>query len=542
MRQNLPVSQRAHLLPQDATIISRTDGQGRITWVNDDFVAASGFERDELLSQPHNLVRHPDMPAEGFRDLWATLKEGRPWSGIVKNRRKNGDHYWVRATATPTADGGYMSVRVAATREEIAAAEALYARLASGARLRLHRGGVRRTGLPGLIGRAFGRLSIGLRIGLLYAFSCVLAVIQAALPLTGYDAPAVVWGVLIGGVVIGGVWAGWIRASICTPLRAAMKAAEEIAVKDLSHPVPQGDDSETGQLLSVMARMHNNLHEMASLIHDNSAKLDCAVDALTTTAGRTANASVEQAAAASSMAAAIEQLSVSIGHIGDHAHDAEQVAADAGATSAKGGSVIHQTAAEMRQVASAVHAAAESLRELESISGEISNITTAISGIAEQTNLLALNAAIEAARAGEAGRGFAVVADEVRKLAERTTQSTTEIGGLIQRIRVGTQKAAADMDTGVERVNQGVALAGEAGATVAGIQAGADKVGSVVRDITTALAEQSGSARDVAQNVEVVAGLAEQNAAAARLTESETAVVGELTVALRRLSLQFRVS
>ena len=95
MRQNLPVTQREYALNADQSIVSVTDTQGRITYCNPAFVDASGFSKDELLGQPHNLVRHPDMPEEAFRDMWATLQSGRPWTAVVKNRRKNGDHYWV---------------------------------------------------------------------------------------------------------------------------------------------------------------------------------------------------------------------------------------------------------------------------------------------------------------------------------------------------------------------------------------------------------------------------------------------------------------
>jgi aerotaxis receptor len=124
MRVNLPVTQNRFDFPPDQTLISVTDVKGRITYANNNFVAVSGFTRDELLGQPHNIVRHPDMPMEAYRDMWQTiLHEGRPWTAIVKNRRKNGDHYWVRANATPVREGeqivGFLSVRTKPTEAEI---------------------------------------------------------------------------------------------------------------------------------------------------------------------------------------------------------------------------------------------------------------------------------------------------------------------------------------------------------------------------------------------------------------------------------------
>ena len=149
MRVNLPVTQKEFRFADNLLIVSTTDAQGRITHCNQAFVEISGYAYDELIGQPHNLIRHPDMPAEGFKDLWATVGRGRPWTGIVKNRRADGDHYWVKANVTPITEGGrpvaYMSVRHAPTRDEIQAAEALYARLAAergNPSFRLHAGRV----------------------------------------------------------------------------------------------------------------------------------------------------------------------------------------------------------------------------------------------------------------------------------------------------------------------------------------------------------------------------------------------------------------
>ncbi|WP_341648345.1 PAS domain-containing protein [Thauera humireducens] len=165
MRINMPVTQRNHPVPEGTTIVTRTDAKGRIEYANDAFVSISGFTREELLGQPHNLVRHPDMPAEAFRDMWATLKRGRPWSGLVKNRRKDGDHYWVRANANPLPGGGYHSVRTAPAAQEIAAAEALYARMRQDASLALHEGSVIRRGTLATLRQQWRRVRISHRFG-----------------------------------------------------------------------------------------------------------------------------------------------------------------------------------------------------------------------------------------------------------------------------------------------------------------------------------------------------------------------------------------
>ncbi|MFZ5462275.1 MAG: methyl-accepting chemotaxis protein [Pseudomonadota bacterium] len=160
MRNNQPVTQREYPVREDCVIVSHTDDKGRITYANEDFVEYSGFTREELLGQPHNIVRHPDMPEEAFRDLWATVKRGWPWSGIVKNRRKDGDHYWVHATVTPKAGGGFMSVRMKPTEEEVRQAEALYARMRQDKRIRLSGGRVVRGGWLAAALRRYADLSL----------------------------------------------------------------------------------------------------------------------------------------------------------------------------------------------------------------------------------------------------------------------------------------------------------------------------------------------------------------------------------------------
>ena len=144
MRNNQPVTQKEHVLAKDILLVSHTDLKGNITYANEAFVEASGYAYDELMGQPHNLLRHPDVPSQIFADFWATIQAGRPWRQIVKNRCKNGDHYWVEANATPMFDdnsqiSGYMSVRTPATREQVSGAEAAYKSIGNGA-LKLRHG------------------------------------------------------------------------------------------------------------------------------------------------------------------------------------------------------------------------------------------------------------------------------------------------------------------------------------------------------------------------------------------------------------------
>ena len=189
MRLNLPVTHHEYDYPGDELLMSTTDASGRITHCNAAFSRVSGFTPQELIGQPHNLVRHPDMPPEAYRDLWATIGHGRSWTGLVKNRRKNGDHYWVRASVTPIMEHGkpksYMSVRVKPTREEIDAAQALYARIreereSGHVTFRLHAGRVRPTGWRDLLGR-LQRTSITQRMSAGLALLLAVAGLAGAL-------------------------------------------------------------------------------------------------------------------------------------------------------------------------------------------------------------------------------------------------------------------------------------------------------------------------------------------------------------------------
>ncbi len=142
MRNNLPVTNDEYVLPDGEVIISRTDIKGRVTYVNESFVQSSGFSREEAMGKAHNIVRHPDMPPVAFEDLWNTIKEGEPWSALVKNRRKDGGFYWVRANVTPMVENGqisgYMSVRTKPGRAEVAAAEELYRKMREGQASKRH--------------------------------------------------------------------------------------------------------------------------------------------------------------------------------------------------------------------------------------------------------------------------------------------------------------------------------------------------------------------------------------------------------------------
>jgi methyl-accepting chemotaxis protein len=290
-----------------------------------------------------------------------------------------------------------------------------------------------------------------------------------------------------------------------------------------------------------LTRMRDNLFEMVYALRRNAGGLAESAGELRDSSGIAARSAEHQSNSASSMAAAVEQMSVSIDQVGEHARDAHAVAQESGAASRQGGAVILKAAAGMRLIAAAVTASADTIRMLEGYSSEISAIVNVIKEIADQTNLLALNAAIEAARAGEQGRGFAVVADEVRKLAERTSSSTQQIAGMIERIQSGAQKAVVEMEASVVQVGEGVRTAQAAGDSMTGIQTGTERVTRSVDDIVLALKEQSIAAQEIAQNVEKIAQVCEENSAVAQQTAAAALRLNEMASTLRTDSGRFQV-
>jgi methyl-accepting chemotaxis protein len=241
------------------------------------------------------------------------------------------------------------------------------------------------------------------------------------------------------------------------------------------------------------------------------------------------------------MAASVEELSVSIDQMSEHATQSNHLAKLSGDASREGRNVTQSAAREMAAIAEGARQSAGIVAELGGLSAEISGIVNVIKDIADQTNLLALNAAIEAARAGEQGRGFAVVADEVRKLAERTSSSTKQISDMISRIQQGTQRAVDAMQADVERANQGEGLAHRAGDSIAQIEQRATEVVDSVNEIQMALAEQSAAARDVAVKVEQIAQMTETNSSASSHTSQTANEVSNLAGRLNGLMAGFRI-
>ncbi|HDT5889208.1 methyl-accepting chemotaxis protein [Aeromonas dhakensis] len=313
-----------------------------------------------------------------------------------------------------------------------------------------------------------------------------------------------------------------------------------LAEGDFSQPikVPVGAKE---SLIGLLATMQSTLKGIIAQVSHSSEELSSSADSIAQIAEQTAQFATSQQTSTQTMAAAIEELVVSISHLSDNATHADELSKISANTLEEGSGVIKQTLDSIQSISDTVSNAASSIADLNSHTQQISEIIEVIRGIADQTNLLALNAAIEAARAGEQGRGFAVVADEVRNLASRSAASTQQITGMIGKIQSGADASIRSMENTVNNVSRGVSLASQTGAAIASIQDHASNLTGLMGEISHTLREQSTAANEVVSTVGNITSLSEQSGDAARHVSQEAAKLKQLSRLLRQEMAHFKL-
>ncbi|MEN6586744.1 MAG: PAS domain-containing methyl-accepting chemotaxis protein [Sulfuricella sp.] len=525
MKVNLPVTGIEKPFTS-GTIVSRTDLKGAITYANDAFVELSGFSREELIGKNHNLVRHPDMPAAAFAWLWSTVKSGQPWRGIVKNRCKDGDHYWVEAFVVPVKEKGkiveYMSVRSPPTRQQVSEAEALYKELNAGNPLVLPKS--RSLSIKASL------ITLIVAMNFMLIGSNVLGYMgmhKLGFALTGT-------GILLSaglGVLLSGM--------IDRGLKKIIGVFDQIAEGNLSSKIDIGGKDEVGKVLTSLACMQVHLKVILDEVALSSAILASHTDRLKEEMTHVITRSHAQSDRIMQVSAAMEEMSASIREVAEHAGGTADAAGQTLAEVHNGNTQMGHSMEASSRVVLTVETSGTAIMELNQAILKIGAITQTIREIADQTNLLALNAAIEAARAGEQGRGFAVVADEVRKLAERTASSTADISRMVAEIENTVGAATGSMEQAACEVKSGLALIQASGESFKAITTASQRVTEMAKHIAGAASQQSTAGEEVASNMEQISAISGESTESAIQMGRATEELANVAANLRSMARHF---
>ncbi|MCL2914390.1 methyl-accepting chemotaxis protein [Shewanella corallii] len=479
MRNNQPVTQRENDYPSDWILLSTTDTKSIIKYANDSFCQVAGYKLSDLEGNPHNMVRHPDMPSAAFADMWSTIKKGNPWKGLVKNRCANGDHYWVDAFVTPISEGGrvveYQSVRVKPKRDQVTRAEAAYKELNE----------------KGSVAALKRRISTQTK---LTAVSIV-----ALLPMLFLAAQTGVAGwlafIVSAAVLFGGGFA------VMSHFRNMVAKAKDIYDSPLMTYLYTGRNDDVADIELAMQMQASELKALLGRALDSCEQSSENAVSSSAMSEDVQGNSASQQAEMDQVATAMQEMTATLADMASNCSDAATASEQASGEAVNGDQIVAQTVSAIESMSGQLKETSTFVADLEEHSKGIGTVLDVIQSIAEQTNLLALNAAIEAARAGEQGRGFAVVADEVRALAQRTHESTTEIQGIINLLQQGTDKAVRSMQHGVDAASNCVDKANEAGEALRVIREAVASITDMTHHIASAVEEQSSVSNEVNRNV-----------------------------------------
>lgn len=521
MRNNQPVTDREKPFVGKDKLISVTDKQGNIIECNDAFVEMSGFSRDELIGQPHNIVRHPDMPVAAFKVMWTHIKDGKPWMGVIKNRCKNGDFYWVDAYVTPmTQDNeiiGYESVRSIPQRADVVRTQRLYAKLKKTS------ANQSRIQLPDIVAhQVFLVLALLVWFGLWQTGNNNLAQIGLAVS-----------------VVIYALWAHNARKSSVASLNTLLSHSfsHELAVQSYTD-----DKGGLGKLKVAILSGKSHLGTVISRIENAASNVARETDIGFSLTQNTRSEIECQQSETAQVATAMNQMSTTIHEVSRHVSDTAVAADTANELVNKGSAIAEVTKQSIETLRNTVADIGMSVSLVSEQTANIAKAAQMIEQIADQTNLLALNAAIEAARAGEQGRGFAVVAEEVRNLAKRTQESTQEIYQIIKELTLRADDAVNIAHQGAANADAGVARVEESSVMLAGIAQSVSQIANMSTQMAAAVEEQAHVSEEINRQVVNIAGLADSSADSATQASSSLTHLKSVSNDLHELVVRFKHS
>ncbi len=521
MKRNEPVTQKEHPLNSGDTLISTTDLRGVITSVNKDFVRIAGFSEEELENRPHNMIRHPDMPQAAFEDMWRTLKTGKPWMGLVKNRCKNGDHYFVDAYVTPVYEGGqvtgYQSVRFQPERSVIERGMRLYARLRQGQ-------------------SAFWTRFLPRNLG--FAHKWWLLAVLVSLPTLVF-------------ALSGGAFSPWWLLAVTlgvslvacygllSPLVALGRRSREYFDNAVARAVYTGRGDELGQLELAIKALRSQNRTILARIENVAGDLGDVADETYGIVEQTTEGVQRQQQEVDQLATAMHEMAATVAEVAKNADSTAGASSEATNQAGEGERLVNSAVADIGALSETVQEATRVIEKLRDDSENIGSVVDVISNIASETNLLALNAAIEAARAGEQGRGFAVVADEVRNLASNTQQSTEEIQQMIKVVQQSSSNAVTAMEQGRQRADHSVEQAHRVGESFAEISRSISTISGLNTQVATAAEQQSSVAEEMNRNVTAINDVANQTLDHANNTAEASKRLTDMVAGLRSVVRQF---
>lgn len=502
-------------------LISTTDTKSRITYANEHFCDIAGYHAEELDNQYHNIVRHADMPKAAFKDMWDHLKDKKSWMGVVKNRCKNGDHYWVNAYVTPILDNNgniteYQSVRTKPSREDIARASGYYQQINQGKMPKALR-------LPSINTSLISKLiSVGTLIPIIVniALSGINSFSTIALTFVLMQLTyAFWWGNKLKNM------ANIARDNFNTDITQVLYTGrrDELAAIELALRMKKAE------LRAIVGRTGDTCNTILQAAEDDAGNIQSITNNID-----------QQRAETEQLATAINEMSSSIREVANSASSTSELTTEARQTAAQGQNSIKATVSAVNALHDELENTTLVINELASNTKQIGSILDVITNIADQTNLLALNAAIEAARAGEQGRGFAVVADEIRSLALKTRTSTDEIQQMIAKLQNSASSAVQTMEHGADLSETCRTQANSAGEVFNQIHAMLNHVTDASHQIATAVEEQAYVTEDINRSIHNIRELADTSTVNSHNAVDRIGLLVERLQGLCRLITQFQ--